>query len=314
MLDIRCNIIDACPETLRNTIPAVGGDTAVPRHAAFQYPGRTVSVQGVINHMQLFTLLTRPCALSVFAFLLVGAGTSVAAGLDELLAATDDLNQDARRSQARVDKLVSETDRLQAEYKGILKQIEGLKVYNTQQRALIRNQEREQQKLGESINNVTVIERQISPLMQRMLDAIERFVELDVPFLKDERLARVRRLRETLLLSDVSVSEKFGAVLSAYQIESEYGRTIDAYSGTLPDSEKVVDFLRFGRVALVYQTTDGEESGRWNSETKTFEVLDGGYNTQIRSGIRMARKQSAVDIVVMPVSGPTQSGASGRSR
>ena len=49
--------------------------------------------------------------------------------------------------------------------------------------------------------------------MIRMIDGVEQFVELDLPFLLKERRARVSRLRDMMDRADVAVSEKFSQVL-----------------------------------------------------------------------------------------------------
>jgi rubredoxin len=159
--------------------------------------------------------------------------------------------------------------------------------------------------LSSSIEEVTVIERQIGPLMSRMVDGLEQFVKLDLPFLQKERADRIALLRETLERADVAVSEKLSQVLRAYQIENEYGRTMEAYGDTITvgGAERKVDVLKVGRIALVYQTTDGEETGRFNPTTRDWEPLDDSYTTPVRNGIRMANKQLSVDMIEVPVQG-----------
>jgi Protein of unknown function (DUF3450). len=46
----------------------------------------------------------------------------------------------------------------------------------------------------------------------------------------------------------VAASEKFGRVREAYQVEMDYGRTMEAYSGlhTINGQERDVEFLRLG--------------------------------------------------------------------
>ena len=51
--------------------------------------------------------------------------------------------------------------------------------------------------------------------------------------------------------------------------------------------------LKMGRVALVYQTSDGEQTGMWNSVDKNWEALGDEYTAPVRNGIRMARQQLA---------------------
>ena len=95
-------------------------------------------------------------------------------------------------------------------------------------------------------------------------------------------------------------------MLNAYQIENEYGRTLESYTDELElDGQTlVVDFLRLGRVSLVYQTTDGERAVVWNQGERAWQPLDSGYNNSITAAIRMARKQASVDLVTLPVPGP----------
>ena len=97
----------------------------------------------------------------------------------------------------------------------------------------IDNQMKRIDEIDESIDQVTVIQRQMTPLVIRMIDGLEKFVELDVPFHMDERQQRIAFLRSNLDRSDVTVAEKFRQVLEAYKIESEYGRKIDAYKGSV---------------------------------------------------------------------------------
>ena len=64
----------------------------------------------------------------------------------------------------------------------------------------------------------------------------------------------------------MGLPERFRRIMEAYQVETDYGRTIEAYSGKLARDGKprTVDFLRAGRVALVYATLDGGETGYWD--------------------------------------------------
>ncbi len=245
------------------------------------------------------------------AVLLLGLGGILAPGagaasLDDILAVAERINDQARTSQAQIDALTEETRELYHEYKTVLKEVEGLRVYNRQLDKQIANQNREMSQLSESIDRVTVIERQITPLMMRMIDGLEQFVELDLPFLADERQDRIERLREIMDRADVAVSEKFSQVLRAYQIENEYGRTMEAYGATINVGgvDRIVDVLKMGRVVLVYQTSDGEETGMWNQAARQWEVLDEEFATPVRSGMRMARKQLAPNMLLLPVTAP----------
>jgi hypothetical protein len=237
-------------------------------------------------------------------------GISVAAqtgAIDDILEVSSGKTQAARESQARVDRLADETRDLLEDYKTVMKQIDGLKVYNARLERQIANQMRRLGEIDESITQVTVIQRQMTPLVIRMIDGLEQFIEMDVPFNLDERRERIEFLRTNVDRSDLTVAEKFRQVLEAYNIELQYGRGFETYSSTidLGNGERDVDFLRVGRIALVYQTTDGAEAGAWNNETRSWEPLDNGqFGNAIRKGVRIAKKQATIELLNMPIAAP----------
>ena len=251
------------------------------------------------KHMQKLSL-----ALLTTAAVLTGP-SAVGATLSDVFQAAEQMNAQAKRSQARIDDLTEETRKLLNEYKTVLKEVEGLKVYNRQLEKQIGNQERAMVELADAIDEVTIIERQITPLMLRMIDGLEQFVALDAPFLLDERNERVDRLREMMDRADVAVSEKFSQVFRAFQIENEYGRTMETYPSTIEIDgvERKVDILKVGRIALVYQTPDGAETGMFNPTTRQYEAVDNSYQASVRQGIRMARQQASIDMLSLPVVG-----------
>lgn len=247
-------------------------------------------------------------AVLVVSGTLGGAVAAVQANtLDSILAVGKSKNDAARSSQAKIDKLADETRDLLSDYKTVTKQVDGLKVYNTRLQRQIDNQTARINEIDSSIDQVTVISRQITPLIIRMVDGLEKFVELDVPFHRKEREQRIGFLRANLDRSDLSVAEKFRQVLEAYKIESEYGRKIDAYKGNveIDGVERDVNFLRVGRVALLYQTTDTEVSGAWDQSSRTWVSLNRGeYRNAIMKGLRIARKEASIDLMSIPVAAP----------
>ena len=243
------------------------------------------------------------------ALLVAGAlaATPVLAQDDEVLKPVVDeaakINESAAKSQEKINGITDQIDSKLQQFKTLMKEIEGLEVYNTQLRKQINNQEQEMADLNAAIDEVSVVERQITPLMMRMIDGLEQFVALDVPFLPEERANRVADLRAMMDRADVAASEKFRRVMEAYQVEMDYGRTMEAYSGihSINGQERDVEFLRLGRTALIYQTRDASSQGVWNKQTRQWEELDSGYRTQITKGLRMAKKQLAPDLLMLPV-------------
>ncbi len=224
--------------------------------------------------------------------------------LDEATQTAQQINESAKDTQAKINNITDQIDSKLQQYKTLLKEIEGLEVYNGQLNKQIRSQEQEMVDLNASIDEVSVIERQITPLMLKMIDGLEQFVALDVPFLAEERANRIVDLKAMMDQANVAPSEKFRRVMEAYQVEMDYGRTIEAYSGlqTVNGQERNVDFLRIGRTALIYQTRDASLQGAWNKQTRQWDELDSSYRTQITKGLRIAKKQLAPDLLTVPVS------------
>ena len=239
---------------------------------------------------------------------LMGTVAAVQAStLDSILKVGESKNQAAKKSQAKIDRLADETRDLLSDYKTVVKQVDGLKVYNARLQRQIENQTERVTKIEDSISQVTIIQRQMTPLVIRMIDGLEQFVELDVPFAQEERMQRIAFLRSSLDRADVSVAEKFRGVLEAYNIELQYGRGMDTYRDSieLGGAQREVDFLRVGRIALVYQTTDGTISGAWDKGAGAWVDLPSGeYDAAIRKGIRIAKKQATIELLNMPVSAP----------
>jgi hypothetical protein len=64
-----------------------------------------------------------------------------------------------------------------------------------------------------------------------------------------------------------------------------------------------LDFLRIGRIALMYQSVDGKISGVWNQDTQSWDDASSQRN-QIKLGLSIAKKQVPPDLVILPVDSP----------
>jgi hypothetical protein len=209
----------------------------------------------------------------------------------------------ARAAEKRITQLDTETAGMLGEYRQMTAEAASLRSYNEQLGRQVASQQEEITTLTRQIGEVETTSREVLPMMQRMLVTLEQFVKLDLPFLPEERTARIAQLKDMSTRADVSVSEKYRRIVEAYQIETEYGRTLEAYQGRIGD--KTVDFLRVGRVALMYQTLDGNETGYWDATTGNWKP-DHRFDDAIKEGLKVARKQSAPDFVAVPVRAPKE--------
>merc|ERR1712137_537611 len=145
--------------------------------------------------------------------------------------------------------------------RGVVDETENLKIYNDYLASLVADQQRGIDSLQKQIDSIEDTKQGIVPLMFRMIDSLEKFIELDVPIRLEERKERIERLRDLMANSNVTVSEQFRQVLDAYLIETEYGTRIASYKGT----EVTVDFFNLGRTAMLALSLDQKHAWVWNN-------------------------------------------------
>ena len=258
--------------------------------------------------MKMHRMKTIAVALSLSVGSVVGSSASLQADpLTDVLKVGQAKTTAAQKSQQKIDKLSDETRNSLQDYKRVMKLVEDLQVYNKKLELQVNNQNQRLASMENSIAEVTVIQRQITPLIIRMIDGLEQFVSLDLPFHTEERQNRIEFLKNSVDRSDLTVAEKFRQVLEAYKIENEYGRKIDSYKDTISinNADREVNIFRVGRVALLFQTTDTEISGVWDKKTRSWVELNSAeYRNAIMKGIRVAKKQASIDILDMPIAAP----------
>lgn len=246
----------------------------------------------------------RPCLFLLmigFAALPLRLAAADAAAVRAPIEAQLAIDKAAQATQQRIDALDDRTRRAVVAYRDALDATDSLERYNAQLTLQLESQAREQAALREQIDQLDVTAREIVPLLQRMLDTLVQFVALDMPFLSEERAARLDTLRALMPRADVSIAEKYRRLAEAYQVEMEYGRTLEAYQAPLSrEDDRVVNLLRVGRLALMYQTLDGRESGYWDPVAGRF-VVDDDYHAAVREGLKVARKQAAPTLLRLPL-------------
>ncbi len=241
--------------------------------------------------------------------MMLGVGAQAAGNQQKLKSAVgvqESAEKAAAASQKKIDSIADQTERMLTEYKLVMRQYDALKGYNDQVARIVKSQNEELAGIEQQLLEIDTTNQGVIPLMERMVDTLEKFVALDVPFLLDERHKRVKELKELLDRADVTVSEKYRRIMEAYQVEMEYGRTIEAYTGDLTTNGKKrsVDFLRIGRMTFMYQTLDKKETAVWDNKKRAWQVLGEEYRKPTMLGLRIARKQAPPDLIKLPVPAP----------
>ncbi len=214
--------------------------------------------------------------------------------------------QGAAASQKRIDKISEDTENVISKYHQQRKSVEVLKKFNDRLRRTLEAQQVAMTKLERSIEDASLIERQIVPLMLRMISGLDQFIEADIPFKLAERRARVERIRGYLTNANIAAAERFRQVLDAYSTESNYGKTVDVYKDELDiaGQQRTVQVLQVGRAGLYYQTIDGSESGYWDKADRQWKPLDASHNEGISQAIRISQGKESKGLMTLPIIAP----------
>ncbi|WP_343816966.1 DUF3450 domain-containing protein [Colwellia asteriadis] len=239
----------------------------------------------------------------VGALALAGSNIAAADALTDLHKAEAQNFKQSAKSQAKINSIYEQTQDLLAEYRNTVDEADVLRGYNDHVQRMVDGQKANIVSLQKQINGIDKIKQGVIPLMYKMIDSLDKFIELDVPMNIERRKERVENLRAIMDDSNVSVSEQFRLVLEAYEIEAGYGTIFDAYQGEIDLGGRTLtaDFVHMGRIALIAQSLDAKHSWLWNNETRAWEELGDEYLKPITDAIRMARKQLPMDLTKLPV-------------
>lgn len=241
--------------------------------------------------------------IGVATLLLCAAAATQAASVQQNLVVEGQTHEAGKQSQQKVNTLSRETDELLREYQRLLQQADYQEAYNAELAHLLEEQKQELQSLKQQVADVQITRLHIMPFLREKVAELKQFIELDLPFEREARLASVQRLESVLATSSISIAEKFRRVMEAWQTESDYSYELASYRDELQlNGESLsVEFLRIGRTALYFQSLDGKRSGIWRTTKETWQELDSSYNNAIRQGIRVAQKQLPPQLLSLPV-------------
>ncbi|WOI53620.1 DUF3450 domain-containing protein [Parvularcula sp. LCG005] len=239
---------------------------------------------------------------ALMALAVTPASAQFKAALNESTAAVEE----GARSQQRINELDDQASELLGDYRAALKQRDVLRRFNASRAREVENQLAQIRGLEEDVENIEGLQRAVLPLLEEMLGQLEAFVAADIPFLSQERNDRIARLQEVMTDSTQTAASRYNLIMEAYQIENEYGRTMDSYKGVVDNDgqELTVEFLRIGRLALIYKSADDSILRIYNKDTGQFENLDKSFMQEVRRGIRMANEQTPPDLLQIPVRAP----------
>ena len=168
-----------------------------------------------------------------------------------------------------------------------------------------------QQHLERALNNLDDTRAALPEIEQLMREQLTAWIDADLPFLKDERLARVVPAEP----AQADSATRIARLLEAWRAELAYGRAVDSWRGRLQSDKgnsRDVEFLRFGRIGLYYLTPDGHEGGVWEVESRQWRALDESGRREVRNGLRIADEQRTPELLRLPLSVRVEDAAGGQ--
>lgn len=226
--------------------------------------------------------------------LLISTSMVQADSFDQSRQTVSNTNKQLKSSQQTINNLDEKTKKMYSEYKDVRNEIETYLVYNKQLKDIVESQNNEIRILNKSISGIEQTSKEIMPFMAKMIDGLESFIKSDYPFLDNERKQRVVTLRNSMKRADISVAAKYRQILEAYQVEIDYGNTIESYAGEIEN--KKVTFLKVGRIGLYYQSFDKSKYFAWNIQSGAWQKLSEDYSPALANAIKIAKKQKSPDL------------------
>jgi hypothetical protein len=208
----------------------------------------------------------------------------------------------AANRQSYIDNMDSEIITLIGDIQFLSQQLDLTNIYNRQMQELINSQNNEITSINEQMVELDNTNRGILPKLEEMVLTLESIIQNDIPFLLDERFARIQDLKNILLQSNISTSEKFRRVFEAYQIENEYGRTIESYRDEIDvDGIKYnVEIFRLGRVGLYARTSDGRYNAMFSKKQNQW-IKQRGIDNELVIALKIAKKELPPSLLKLPV-------------
>lgn len=212
--------------------------------------------------------------------------------------------QASAASQRRISAMSKERDTLQAD---------SVDVRLSQDFANRRVRELETEQFRRAAEIVDLEERlrageltrlELVPLLDDMLQALSEFVSSDLPFDIEHRRARIRNAHKLLTSHAAPLEQKLLNVYELYRAEIDAGLRIDIATGQrihVDDSERAVDLLRAGRVALYAMTPDRQWAGTWNHETGRWQTVPSRYRDAIADAFLMTASGHYTKPIALPL-------------
>tara|TARA_R110002072_G_scaffold149527_3_gene297424 strand:- start:4153 stop:4926 length:774 start_codon:yes stop_codon:yes gene_type:complete len=246
---------------------------------------------------------------SLAAAIVAGAvgGAAQAQQLNTALNVAQQSTQEGTATQQQIDTIDDERSNAELEYRALLQQVESQRLYVAQQQVFIQSQDNELDSLRLQIDSVGNIQRDIMPMLREMIENLENFIELDLPFQVDARMDEIADLYEIVDDPAISPAEKYRVILNAFEVEASYGRGIRTYEDVIETDEEgnatvSISYLQIGRVALIRENPDDSLQLFHRGATEWADIPSSEANN-VQRAFRIAREVTTPEVFLVPLPG-----------
>ena len=213
---------------------------------------------------------------------------------------------EAKKAQQDIDNVDDQTKDLANQFSADQRQLDASLRYNRSLSNTIEGQNRQIARLQDDITNVASLQQAVEPLMEDMVSAFEKFVDADMPFNLEGtngRRARAINLRDAVNDPDKSAAQKYRQIIEAYQLEAQFGRTINVFEGAIDIDgvETGGEFLQIGRVELFFKTDDDSVLKAWDNQSKSWGDISKSFLPDLKNATRIAKQQAAPNLFPLPL-------------
>ena len=226
------------------------------------------------------------------------------------------------------------------EYARILQQIADTQTNIDRMEFLLARQEARTEELRAQIAATPGKLAAYTPVLTRFVSQLEGVIENDIPFRRAERYERLAVLQEIVADNERTLGDKMTRALQAANIETSYGYDVESYDANHPtdagrryractdnpDSDACAltedmredmeggrsipqmeleltdgSYIRYGRLSLAYVDTGTDEMLVFDPAAREWREARGSEEAGIRRNLRIARGESAPDVVEAPV-------------
>jgi hypothetical protein len=248
-----------------------------------------------MNHM------TRCCAaLAFWALLAGGAGAQQPEKIQGTVNQSITTRKETQHSAAEWH---AEKERIKSRYFQLQDAIDALEVEHTHMQDVVGRQVAFIERMETRIVEMEKIRQHLVPYLEQIIDRLETAIAKDLPFLRNERSARLTVLRQMIQDPEISMAEKLRRVYEGLRVEMDYGRSVETVKEEidLNGEQRVVKVLRLGRTALMMLTLDEKQAGIFHNGA--WHSVRGASRGEIKKAIEITERRRPIEFVKLPVKG-----------